>query len=119
MTEVEEIALPVPFPAAGIPEPAAANAVHLLLGAIGVGGNLFPEPNHLALFLVDDDPLIGVAPALQAVHFLAQRNVADLVDADAHHVLVGTDVPAVGGVVGVEVGQQRPVAAPLRRTVGL
>jgi hypothetical protein len=35
--------------------------------------------------------------------------IADLVHADAHHIFLRADVPAVGGVLGVEVGERAPV----------
>jgi hypothetical protein len=69
-----------------------------------------PEPDDLALLLVDDDLLIRVLPVLQALHLEAQRDVADLVDADAHHVFLRADVPPVSGVGGVEIRQRLPVA---------
>src|SRR5437879_7617001 len=47
--EVEEVALPVPFAAPGVAEPAATDAVHLLLGAVGVGRDLLPETDDFAL----------------------------------------------------------------------
>src|SRR5579884_507961 len=119
MPEVEKVALPVPFAATGIPEPAAADAVHLLLGAVGVGCDLLPESDYFTELVVDDDPLVGVAPALQTFHLLAQRDVADLVDPNAHHVFLGADVPSVGSVVGVEVGENPPVADSFGLPVGV
>jgi hypothetical protein len=50
---------------------------------------------------------------------LAQRDIADFVLADAHDVFLGADVPAVGGVIGVEVRQILPVAGRFGVLVGL
>ncbi|SHX79052.1 Uncharacterised protein [Mycobacteroides abscessus subsp. abscessus] len=119
MAEVEEVALPIPLAVTGIPEPAAADAVNLRLPTAGIRGHLFPEPDHLALLIVDDHLLIRVRPALQALHLLAECDIADLVDADAHHVFLGADVPAVGGIIGVEACQRFPIACLLGIQVGL
>ncbi|SHV42698.1 Uncharacterised protein [Mycobacteroides abscessus subsp. abscessus] len=123
MAEVEEVALPIPLAVTGIPEPAAADAVDAQIVTAGfiisTGDHLFPEPDHLALLIVDDHLLIRVCPALQALHLLAECDIADLVDADAHHVFLGADVPAVGGIIGVEACQRFPVACFLGVQVGL
>ena len=71
------------------------------------------------MLVVDDHALIRVVPVLQAGHLQAERDVADLVDADAHHVFLRADVPSVGGFVVVEVGQRHPVAFAFGFAVGL
>src|SRR5918912_3131842 len=43
MPEVEEVALPVELSAARVAEPAAADAVDFLLGALGIRRHLLPE----------------------------------------------------------------------------
>ena len=43
----------------------------------------------------------------------------DLCASDGHELLVGSDVPAVGGVLGVQIGHRPPVAGVLGLSVGL
>src|SRR6201992_3893015 len=121
--EVEEVALPLdqrrPVLTGGKPEPAAADAVDLVLAAVGLVDDLFPEADDLALLVVDQDLLVLVHPVLQALHLQAQRDVADLVDPNAHHVFLGADVPAVGRLRSVEISQRSPVACFLAVLVGL
>ena len=61
-------------------EPAAADAVDLVLAAVGLVDDLLPEADDFALLVVDQDLLVLVHPVLQAFHFQTQRDVADLVD---------------------------------------
>ena len=119
VAEVEEVTLPLDQLVGIEPEPTAADAVDLVPGAVGLVDDLLPEADDLALLLVDEHLLVLVDPVLQAFHLQAQSDVADLVDADAHHVFLGADVPAVGGVFGVEVRQRLPVAGLLAVLVGL
>jgi hypothetical protein len=80
-------------------------------------GHLLPQPEDLALGIVDEHSLVRVGPTSEAVHLGAQRELADLIPADSHELVVGPDVPSVGGVLGVHVGHRHPVelllAAPV------
>src|SRR5690606_31212231 len=99
VAEVEPVAPPRPLPFPRVTEPGPADPEHLVrrpVRALGVG-DLLPEADDLALALVDQDALVRVDPAVQAAHLLAEGDVADLVAADGHEVLLGADVPAVGG----------------------
>src|ERR1700733_13165915 len=79
--EVEEVPLPGPLPVTAVPEPAAADTGYLVLVAVGPRrvGDLLPEPDNLALHVVDQHPLIRVGPAVEPAHLQRQRDIADLV----------------------------------------
>ena len=49
----------------------------------------------------------GYVPPVEAAHLEAERDLADLVAADGHELVLGAVVPAVGGVLGE---QERPCA---------
>src|SRR5689334_13645941 len=75
VAEVEEVALPFDELVAVEAKPAAADAVDLVLGAVGLVDDLFPEADDLALLLVDEHLLVLVDPVLQALHLQAERDV--------------------------------------------
>ncbi len=81
-------------------------------------GPLLPEADHHLLLLVHHGGDVVVVPAVEAGHLGAQRPVTDLLAADGHEVLVGGVHPAVGRVLGVEVGEGAPVARLLGGAVG-
>src|SRR5438067_269923 len=81
VSEIEEVALPRPLVAPGVPEPATADAgdfVSAPVCALRVG-DLLPQPDHLALHVVDQNLLIRIRPSIQAAHLAAERDGADLV----------------------------------------
>src|ERR1700733_14047490 len=119
VAEVEEVSLPFDLGVGIETEPAAADAVDLGLRVVRVGDDLLPEADDLALLVVDDDFLVRVLPVLETLHLQAEGDIANLVDADAHHIFLGTDVPAVRGVVGVKIGERLPVTGFLAVLVGL
>src|ERR1700756_6037686 len=110
VAEVEEVALPLDELVGVEPKPAPADPVDLLLAAVPVDDDLLPETDDLTLAVVDEDLLVRVLPVPEAFHFQTERDVADLVDPDAHHVFLGPDVPAIRGFGGIEAGQRLPVA---------
>src|ERR1700722_3668614 len=81
VAEIEEVALPLDLErsvlAGGEPEPAAADAVDLVLGAVGLVDDLLPEADDLAQFVVYEYLLVLVDPVLQAFHLQTQCDVAD------------------------------------------
>src|SRR5699024_1525628 len=78
--EIEPVTVPAPPEIASVTEPAPTDAGHLVLGAVGSGGvgHLAPEPDHMALFLVDDDGLVRVLPPIEPAHLEAEGDVSDL-----------------------------------------
>ena len=112
VAEVEPIALPRPFHVPGVLEPTAADSCDLVRGTVGATcvRDLTPQPDHLALALIDDHGLVRVGPAVEAIHLEADRVVPDFVATHCHEVHVRSVVPAVGGVLGVTLRHQTPVA---------
>src|SRR5664280_1951517 len=119
VADVEEVALPAPPEVAGVAEPAAAEPGDLVVAAVLAGrvGDLLPEPEDLALGIVDQDAHVGIGPPAEALHLQPHRQLAYLVPPDGHELVVGPDVPAVGGVLGVHVGEWQPVELGLAPVV--
>src|ERR1700681_1502959 len=113
VAKVEEVALPVEFAVSRVSEPAATDTMNQLLIAIDVAGEMLPEADDFADLVVDNHPLVGVFPPLEAFHLLPHGDVADLVDPDTHDILLRPHVPAVGRIVGVERSENLPVADAL------
>src|ERR1700737_2851551 len=110
VAKVEEVALPIEFAVSRVWEPPGTDTKNQLLIAIDVAGEMLPEAHDFADLVVDNHPLVGVFPAFKAFHLLPEGDVADLVDPDTHDILLRPHIPAVGRVVGVERGQNLPVA---------
>ncbi len=127
---VEPVALPGELQLAGVgtvglpldaePRTADAEDLELLAGRSSrMPDFCFQKPTTIPFRSSISDGLVVVVPAVEAVHLDADRPVADLVAADSHEVLVRGVHPAVGGVDGVVLGHDPPVADPLGLAVDL
>src|SRR5580692_6090643 len=80
---IEEVPLPRPLEVAAVAEPTAPEPWDLVVGPVGLGGvgHLLPQPDDLALLLIDEHPLIRVDPAFEPGHLQAEGDLADLLTA--------------------------------------